>query len=115
MLAPATYGAVPPGAVERADGSGRLLARRVSRAPGRPRDARKLRGDYDPASPEVAHVGRWFALVAFLFVPLSAAAQCTVTQVTFTSYGSGCNAVFPQQVPALSGAWNAPSCTVTLT
>ena len=58
---------------------------------------------------------RLLPLVASLFATFAAAAQCTVTQVTFTPYGSGCNAVFPQQVPTLTGAWNAPSCTVTLT
>jgi hypothetical protein len=73
-------------------------------------------GGYDPVSTEGGRMHRSLSLlIALLLAPLAAPAQCTVTQVTFASYGTGCNAVFPQQLPTLSGAWSAPSCTVTLT
>jgi hypothetical protein len=56
-----------------------------------------------------------FLSVALCLAASAARTQCTVTQVTFGSYGTGCNPVFPSQVPALSGAWNAPACSVDLT
>jgi hypothetical protein len=41
-------------------------------------------------------------------------AQCTITSVTFASYGTACNTVFGVP-PALSGTWDPNACSVRLT
>lgn len=52
--------------------------------------------------------------VAMTAMSPSLHAQCTVNGINFTSYGSGCNAVFGV-VPSLVGSFDAANCSLTLT
>ena len=53
-------------------------------------------------------------LAACAVLAPSAAAQCTVQNVTFRAHGAGCATVFAA-VPVLSGTFDSRTCTLSLT
>ncbi len=57
-------------------------------------------------------VARWVFVLAVLGLPVSA--QCTVSSVTFTPYGQGCNPVFGVGPPTLSGSFDPGLCVARL-
>jgi hypothetical protein len=54
-------------------------------------------------------------LSACLGLAVAAPSQCQFQSVQQQSYGSGCNPVFPTNLPTLASSLDATNCTLTLT